>query len=341
MRLLVFSDLQATDGGEVCYHDPSVKLQDWRVKRFFEFLEKAHKERQCDGLVDLGDLTDDRSAIPVPTINTVCEGLSRFPTQNNFKLIGNHEQFTRSTEIHVGRLFEPFFAVISRACIQRLGDLLVFLCPYPQRHDELAKWIEAKCQKYRNKRKILFGHFQVAGSITKSGTLLEGISPDLLVPFELSLLGHVHKPQALGNNAHYVGSPFQQDWGEAGESKRVAILDTDSLQLEWIPVTGFPSYHTVSVAEFVEALENDSGEDRFKVIVQSPDEAQIIYTHPQGTRAQPHYAYAAQEAEIDADPSRWTLDAVLKRWMKVNPWTVDITSEDMLAIGLRMARGEV
>ena len=42
MRLLVFSDLQATDGGEVCFQDPAKRLQDWRVNQFLRFLLRVY-----------------------------------------------------------------------------------------------------------------------------------------------------------------------------------------------------------------------------------------------------------------------------------------------------------
>jgi hypothetical protein len=63
------------------------------------------------GLIDLGDTTDDRTSIPVPTINSLLSGLTPFRGWN-VKLIGNHEQFLRNATVNVGKLFERHFAVI-------------------------------------------------------------------------------------------------------------------------------------------------------------------------------------------------------------------------------------
>jgi hypothetical protein len=38
---------------------------------FFKVLREIYVEHGCDGLVDLGDTTDDRSSIPVPTIDAL------------------------------------------------------------------------------------------------------------------------------------------------------------------------------------------------------------------------------------------------------------------------------
>ncbi len=342
MQLLAFSDVQATDGGDACYHDPSIRLQEWRVARFFDFLKQAYDEHRCDGLLDLGDCTDDRSAIPISTIDTVCRGLGQFPADHSIKLIGNHEQTVRSGEIHAGKLFEPFFQVIDKPCIQFLDDSATawFCVPYPKSHDDLARWIEEKCVKYAKHPKVLLGHFQVAGALTRSGTWLQGIPLSVLDPFDLVLLGHIHKPQSLTERVHYVGSPFQQDWGEAGEAKRIGLLDTCSLSLKWIPVTGFPAYRAVSLGEFVSSAAEQS-EDRYEVVLRDTNEAQALYQHPLAGRTRPRYDYAPQQAQRDTNPADWTLEAVLKRWMAAHSWDAEVDQADMLDIGLQIAGGKL
>jgi hypothetical protein len=44
----------------------------------------------------LGDTTDDRQAIPIPTIHAVLKPLERFKGGHNIKLMGNHEQWLKS-----------------------------------------------------------------------------------------------------------------------------------------------------------------------------------------------------------------------------------------------------
>lgn len=61
MKLLCFADLQITDGHEKCHNQPGRSLQLWRAEKFFQDLHAIYTEHECDGLVDLGDTTDDRS----------------------------------------------------------------------------------------------------------------------------------------------------------------------------------------------------------------------------------------------------------------------------------------
>jgi DNA repair exonuclease SbcCD nuclease subunit len=92
----------------------------------------------------------------------------------------------------------------------------------------------------------------VLGSKVASGTVVEGVPRDALRHFSAGFLGHIHKPQTVVKNVYYVGSPFQQHWGEAGENKRLAIFDTDTHAVTWVPMDtyGFPYYYTVTTDDF-------------------------------------------------------------------------------------------
>lgn len=342
MRLLVYSDVQATDGSERLFSDPSLPLQHWRVDRFFKVLRALYQEHGCDGLVDLGDTTDDRSAIPVPTIDVLLSSLSTFPDGEHFKLIGNHEQFLRNTRIHVGRLFASKFQVIDKREIFYDGDTALIMCSYPEDEADLTAWLEAKAEELRGTRTILFGHFQAAGSLVRNNTVLAGIPVITLDKFYLALLGHVHKPQTVGRNAHYVGSPFQQDFGEAGEDKRVAIVDTTAFTVTWLPLTGFgfPVYKTVLFDDFVEAVKKPN-EDRLKVILSSPEESQLFYAHALSSRAEPLYYYdVVEDSAAAVAENDWSFEAVLARYVTQNPLkavNIPISEPEMLQIGIQIA----
>src|SRR5213078_511087 len=110
------------------------------------------------------------------------------------------------------------------------------------------------------------------------------IATKLLRGFDLSLLGHVHKPQEVAPGAHYIGSPFQQDFGEKNEAKRVAVLETDTLEVEWVPIEGFPEYRVCTLDEF-KRLVDAKDEHRYQVHVRNPQEAEQYYAHPLMDRA--------------------------------------------------------
>jgi len=142
MRLLVYADLHATDGDELSFTKPTITLQHYRIEKFFIDLRAIYDQFQCNGVIDLGDMTGDRSAIPVPTIEVLGTGLDLIPDSTwNIKLIGNHEQWMRNGSINVRRLFDHKFTVVNDHKIFNFDGWTAFFCSYPASHDELAEWI--------------------------------------------------------------------------------------------------------------------------------------------------------------------------------------------------------
>ena len=342
MKLLCYADVQATDGSERCFGDPSVPLQQWRVVRFYERLLAVYTEHQCDGLVDLGDTTDDRSSIPMPTIDAVIGGLEQFPDSDyHFKIIGNHEQYLRNTQVNVGRMFSAKFTVIANTGVVEHDNLAMLFCSFPADHDALAKVIKSTAYEYRNKKLAMFGHFQAVGARMGSGEALTGIPKSVLKPFHVGMLGHIHIPQTVLGNIHYVGSPFQQDFGEADEDKRVGIVDTDTLKVTWVPLEDFPRYYRVGLDEFEKSMAVDgASEDRFQVCLHNQEEATRYFQHPQAHRAQATYQYDVKETEKqEVSDGSWSFDSVLKRYLnRVPPSAAGIehTSEEMLEFGIQI-----
>jgi hypothetical protein len=319
MKVLVYSDAQATDGHERCYTDPTKPLQLWRIERMYGELQRIYTEHKCQALWDLGDTTDDRTAIPVSVIDLVCDRLDFFDGKWNLKLVGNHEQFLRDTRIHAGKMFRHFFHVVDTCEVIRFGKVNILCVSY---HDDIEAILAFIRRQPKLEKSILIGHFQVAGCQMNSGLAATGVPRDQLKFVDIGLLGHIHKPQTMGN-LHYVGSPFQQHWGESGEQKRVAILDiTDAgVEVEFVPLTGFPVYRQVSFPEFMDCVQETS-EDRYKVLLTSLEETEKFYAHPLFNRAdEAIYAYEQEESagqDCNSEIPRSKQD-ILVRYMTKNP----------------------
>jgi len=92
---------------------------------------------------------------------------------------------------------------------------------------------------------VVLAHLQVNGAVTSSAQPLIGGAIEVALG-ELQdlgaaavVLGHVHRPQELAPNVHYVGSLTCHDHGEEGETKRVGLLtigDDGAAAWEWLPV---------------------------------------------------------------------------------------------------------
>lgn len=348
MKVFVYADLHVTEGPERCHNDPSRSLQHYRVTCFFEQAKAIIKAYGCDSVWDLGDTTDDRTAIPIPAIDALVQGMAGFPTGAlNIKLVGNHEQYHRNTKVHMGRLYAPKFEIVDGIEVYALDSTAVVALAYPSDLTLATKtyreYIQALKSDYA--KIVVLGHFDVVGARYRNGPVLAGIPADTFDLADIVLLGHVHKPQKLGH-IHYVGSPFQQDYGEAGEQKRVLIFDTDTLDCTWVPLTDFPTYNIVDYTTFAASVRENS-EDRYQVTLHTPSESATYYAHPLASHGIPVYAYTADaatkaDAATPTNLSRWDLQAALTTWIHDHPITehglAAGTEAAVLATGLDLAK---
>ena len=344
MRFLIYGDLQASDGHERCFNDPTMPLQRWRVNKTMEFLKETYDKYGCDGLIDLGDTTDDRQAIPIPTIHSVLTPLSSFKGKN-IKLMGNHEQWLRSTEVHPGVMYNNIFNVVkSHEVIDFPGCEAVFACvSYIDGEEELKKAVIETVKKAHlvagNRKVVLLGHFTVQGAITHGLALKEGITNEEIPKVDSAFLGHIHKFQEFKPKHFYVGSPFQQNFGEINETKYVVVLDTQSGKAELID-TKMPQYRQHTLDQFEATVREDS-EDRFEVRMKSFEEAQRFYGHPLSHRAVPVYDYiesSTNKPNVETSQKEIVFDVqnLMKAYLENNPPSkkgINIPEEDLLTFG--------
>jgi DNA repair exonuclease SbcCD nuclease subunit len=125
--------------------------------------------------------------------------------------------------------------------VARVGDIL--MVPYGPNMVDVIK---------KNSAKTLISHFGLSEGVLNSGiSIVSDISlKDLVGKYELVLLGHYHKPQEIIRediSLYYVGSPIQLDWGEKNDEKRFLVVDTETLEVESIPTSGYKKHIELDV----------------------------------------------------------------------------------------------
>tara|TARA_Y100001973_G_scaffold90016_1_gene137027 strand:+ start:1315 stop:2409 length:1095 start_codon:yes stop_codon:yes gene_type:complete len=81
---------------------------------------------------------------------------------------------------------------------------------------------------------ILCGHLEIAGFEMYKGSVSEdGMNVSCLSPYEQVFSGHYHHKSFKGN-IMYLGSSFEFTWSDYNDDRGFHILDTDSLELEYI-----------------------------------------------------------------------------------------------------------
>lgn len=103
---------------------------------------------------------------------------------------------------------------------------------------------------------------------------------DALPPVAYGALGHIHKPQAVGRvgfPARYAGSPLQLDFGEAGESKGVVVVEArpgKPTAIETVPLrAGRPLVEVKGTLEEIRAGYPGVGDAWVKAVVELDEPA--------------------------------------------------------------------
>jgi DNA repair exonuclease SbcCD nuclease subunit len=213
----------------------------------------------------LGDLINDKSII-----YTIAQDAFKDFIQRNddfhFRIIsGNHDMSsTGETQKSAITVFDSYDNV---DCIpyapMELGNITYV--PYCGNFLDTLKDIEPN--------DILISHLGLNEAMLQSGlSRVDKITlRDLSSKFKLAILGHYHKPQHLETpnlQAYYAGNIIHKDWNDKNEKKSYLIYDTETLEVEVIPITGFREFR--------------------EYIIESPDQKDDILQQVEIARNQGH-----------------------------------------------------
>jgi DNA repair exonuclease SbcCD nuclease subunit len=195
-------------------------------------------KRGITHVVHLGDLVDRRKYINYNTARRLRIDFLQNFDKYNIKLTviaGNHDVYYKNTnelssleEIvrdnykNVDICTEPKEKVID--------NVNILLLPWinDANYDKSMELIEStNC-------KIVCGHLELAGFEYHKGHIAsDGENPKIFDKFGIVLSGHYHTKSNNGH-IHYVGTPCQFTWADYMDQKGFHILDTETLELEYI-----------------------------------------------------------------------------------------------------------
>jgi DNA repair exonuclease SbcCD nuclease subunit len=196
------------------------------------------KERNIKTVIDLGDTFDRRKYINFLTLCMAKKMYFDRLVDLDIKLhviVGNHTTFYKNTnEINtIDTLFSeyPNIEIYSHPQVKRIENLDILFLP----------WICA--ENYSDSMKLInevpasvaLGHLEVSGFAMHVGqTSEEGLNPNIFDQYKLVCSGHYHHRSTKGNIT-YLGNPYEFTWNDYADQRGFHILDTETLELEFIP----------------------------------------------------------------------------------------------------------
>jgi len=231
------------------------------------------KAQGAKTLIIAGDWFHSRKNVSIPCLDVSAKLIRKLRKDFEvYALLGNHDLSLDGS--HTSILGQRFTAVWTTPGVYEVDGWKIGVLPWsdvPRDVDKAMKGIAAK------KPDFVVGHLGISGAkVGPSDFEMQGhvTLTDIRASVPV-FLGHYHKPQSVKDaDVHYVGSPLQIDWGEAGEEKSFVLFksksDWDRVDLEVAP-------------RFVEttaaSMKNDARpQDFVRITVGSKEEASRVRT---------------------------------------------------------------
>lgn len=212
---IVFSDLHLADY-------PKFNIDNKRTLSHFRVLSKVQKlclKYNCPAIC-AGDLIHKPEILTNEFFTTLVNQFTKLNKKpwSLYCISGNHDMQNRNT------IDNP-----STSWVNSLSKLFTFMKPLDFKSYDLGKFILSgvpyldhniglnlainERAKETGKPNILILHSDFPGAEDTDGTEVgevENLNINLLMPFKLVLMGHIHKPQKLGKKVYMIGAPLQQ-----------------------------------------------------------------------------------------------------------------------------------
>ena len=255
------------------------KQIDFYQQVFFPYLV----DNDIKHVIQFGDLLDQRKFINVRIMyNLQREYLARFEelgiTQDI--IIGNHDVVHNNTN-KISALVEiadkkdfPNTNVLYDPTSKTFDECKIDFIPWINRenHQEVMDFIEQSTSDY------LVGHLEINTFEMVTGIeCRDGTQPELFKNYKTTFSGHFHKQskkKIKGALIHYIGTPYEMNWGDYGDPKGFHIFDTDTGETEFI-LNPTAIYHKVmyndSVVDYDSFDESQFDDGIVKIIVEEKE----------------------------------------------------------------------
>jgi DNA repair exonuclease SbcCD nuclease subunit len=161
--------------------------------------------------------------------------------------IGNHDMFLKnkispnSATAHLSNYSNV--QIIETVQNVNIGGTDMLMVPWicAENEEEIMNAIST------SESRVCFGHFEIKGAKMESSTCTDGLPLSTFNRFERCISGHFHVAGDY-ENVQYVGTPYQMSWGDYGIAKGFWIMDSESLEMEFI-VNDKEIYHKLTYNE--------------------------------------------------------------------------------------------
>lgn len=274
MKIIAIGDIHASGFSD----DPIVNGYPKRleyIRKSLEYIIDYGINHDIKTFVMVGDIYNDKTIIYNEAQNMLCDIFGKYYDCKFIMFSGNHDLSSvgenQKSGISVFTRYDNVNTILYKPeTIPEINGLVVPYChDFISVYKESLKIIKSYDTLDVMHPQILFAHVGLNEGVLQSGlSKVDKLKISDISYFPLAILGHYHKPQDLGNSntkVYYVGSLIPKDWNDKNEEKRFLVVDTDSLEVESVPL------NVDGVAKFYEFIitENTTESERKTIFEQA------------------------------------------------------------------------
>ncbi|KAM9966589.1 hypothetical protein ACTFIR_006809 [Dictyostelium discoideum] len=217
-------------------------------------------------VIFLGDFWHQRNILHVRHIDQLLKEFEQWKRCNieTIFIPGNHDQVSIDGSVHAIQMFSlfPNFKVATDPIID-YDNGFAYL-PWREQKEEQKQLftnlstIKPNIDSSIHNKWTVFAHAEIKGAISNGGYKSHGKFQieDLIIDnnenndnnnnnnnIRSCYLGHYHKRQQISNNFWYIGSPYEQNFGEMNDPHGVAFVDSNEIKPRFIDFNDLPRHH--------------------------------------------------------------------------------------------------
>lgn len=220
---------------------------------YANWLRSTLIERNIKDIIIAGDVFHNRHEIGVNTIHAAYRFFDILKDFNIVAITGNHDCFYKDkSDVNSISILSNSNVVV----YQELHNLNVngksfAFCPWGTAVESIPK------------SDVVVGHFEITNFKMNHHKVCDhGLATEsLLDKAKLIISGHFHyrehRKYSNGKSILYLGSPHELDFGDRDQVKGISILDTDTLEIDFIENTISPKHKKIPVSKLVDGSIKD------------------------------------------------------------------------------------
>jgi DNA repair exonuclease SbcCD nuclease subunit len=238
MRVIIYSDLHL-------YNHHHLLINSETALSFLSYMKDYAIENKIENIVCAGDFFHTKARAYAPH---VIQGWLRIKDMfkaniKQYIIVGNHDMSNPNNTMNsILFMYSDYAKIIPDYYFMDIGDTRLHLLSYSTKMFE--NFILAE-----DKKNVLIGHLDVIGFTMSNGFRANaGFNTDSFSAFDLVVSGHYHMFQQR-KNIIYIGSPYQTSFSEANQKHGFMILETDTLEWQFVEYNDAPKYKVIEVSD--------------------------------------------------------------------------------------------